>query len=504
MKHASLLKLLAGTALVLTVASSPAMAQRGHAHGDKDKKEALYPDATRKEPKLDLTSARLQKNLNEGLDALNNGDEAKAKQILQPIADDADSKYARALALQGLANIQYNSGDVKGAADTLKRAIDIGVLPNDTYFQLEYELAQFQLASEQYQAALDTLHKWRQEGRKETAQSYALEGNADYRLEKYPEAIAAIKKAQSLTDKPEASWNQILMASYAESGQGEEAAKMAEQQLAKDPTDSTALNNAVAVLMQSQKYDQAIALMEKARAAGAFKDEKNYINLAKLYLVTGQNGDHPKAAAQNAIKTLEEGMSKGVVSASYENYKLLGDAAYIGEQPGKAIDAYKKAMPMAKDGEAAVRAGQLLLSESKYSQAKDMLQQGIDKGVQHKGTAYMLLAEAERGMKHKSAAVAAMKKAAQEPETAAKAKAWLEEGGCRKVNPAKRFSEGEWTSKRTTLASYTKLLCCCTVENPSARVSSGECHPSGEFARRSVRPRHSRLTSFRIVTDGLK
>jgi hypothetical protein len=430
MKHASLLKLLAGAALALTVAGSPAIAR--DTQGSKDKKEVLYPNATRAEPKLDLKSEKEQKALNAGLEAVNNGDEAKAKELLQPIADSSKSKYAQSLALQGLANIQYNNGDTKGAAETLKRSLDIGALPNDTYFQLEYELAQFQIANEQYQAALDTLAKWRAEGKKETADSYALEGNAYYRLEKYPEAIAAIKKAQSLTDKPQASWNQILMASYAESGQSDQAAQLAEQQLAANPNDSTALNNAVAVLMQSQKYPQAIQLMEKARASGAFKTEKDYVNLAKLYLVTGQSSADPKPSAGKAIQVLEEGMSKGVVPASYENYKLLGDAAYIGEAPEKAVSAYKKAIPMAKDGEAAIRAGQLLLSESKYSEAKALIQQGIDKGVQHKGTAYMLLANAERGLKNKPAAIAAMKKAAQEPETAAKAKEWLRKAGAGK------------------------------------------------------------------------
>ncbi len=41
----------------------------------------------------------------------------------------------------------------------------------------------------------------------------------------------------------------------------------------------------------------------------------------------------------------------------------------------------------------------------------------------------MLLAESERGLKNKPAAIAAMKKAAQDPETAAKAKAWLKKAG---------------------------------------------------------------------------
>ena len=41
----------------------------------------------------------------------------------------------------------------------------------------------------------------------------------------------------------------------------------------------------------------------------------------------------------------------------------------------------------------------------------------------------MVLAEAERGLKNKQGAIAAMKKAAQDPETAAKAKAWLKNAG---------------------------------------------------------------------------
>ena len=421
MKHAPLMKLLAGAVLAATLAGQPVIS---HA-ADKDQKAALYPNATRQEPKLDLKSEKEQKALNEGLDAVNAGDDAKASSILQPLADSSDSKYAQALALQGLASVKYKAGDVKGAAQLLQKALDNGTLPNDTYFQLLFEQAQFQTASEQYQASLDTIAKWRAEGKKETADSYALEGNDYYRLEKYQQAITAIKKAQSMTDKPKATWNQILLASYAETGQSDEAAKMAQQELASNPSDPNALNNAVSVLTSAKKYPEAIQLLEKAKASGNFKDEKQYVNLAKLYLVSSQDSDDPKPNAIKAAQTLNEGMSKGVVKATSDNYKLLGDANYVADNSSKAVEAYRKAIPGAKDGEPAVRAGQLLLSENKYSEAKTLVQQGIDKGVKHKGTAYMVLAEAERGMKNKPAAIAAMKKAAQDPETSSKANAWL-------------------------------------------------------------------------------
>jgi tetratricopeptide (TPR) repeat protein len=314
----------------------------------------------------------------------------------------------------------------------LQRALANGVLPNDTYFQLEYMLAQFQLADEQYQPSLDTLAKWRAEGKKETADSYALEGNADYRLGKYPEAIAAIEKAKSLTDKPKDNWNQILMASYSESGQTEKAAALAQQQVTANPNDPNALNNAVAVLMQAQKYPEAIQLLEKARAAGSLTKEADYVNLSKLYLITAQSSNDPKPNAAKAVQVLEEGMSKGVVSTSSENYMLLGEGAEMMDDVKKAVASYGKALPNAKDGEAGIRGGHLLLTDRKFSQAKTMIQQGIDKGVKHKGSAYMLLAEAERGLKNKPAAVAAMKLAAKQPETAERAKAWLKKAGAGK------------------------------------------------------------------------
>ncbi|HZY33063.1 MAG TPA: hypothetical protein VFE75_04825, partial [Rhodanobacter sp.] len=327
--------MLASVALLLGVVSSPVLARKSD--DAKPKKEVLYPNTTRAEPKLDLTSEKDQKNLNEGLDAVNEGDKAKAEQLLQPIIDGSKSKYAQALALQGMASLQYNDNDYKGAIASLQRSLALGVMPNDTYFQLMYMLAQFQMADEQYQPALDTIAKWRAEGKKETADSYALEGNAEYRLGKYPEAIASINKAKSLTDKAEPSWDQILMASYAESGQDEKAAELAKNQLNSNPGDPNALNNAVAVLMQAHKYPEAIQMMEKARAAGTLTKDSQYVNLAKLYLITGQESADPAPNAIKAGQVLEEGMSKGVLKPDAETYVLLGQSAEIANNIDKAI-----------------------------------------------------------------------------------------------------------------------------------------------------------------------
>ena len=126
MKPFHLFRTLAGAIVALALFSSPLLARQHKA--DTDKKEALYPNATREAPKLDLTSEKDQKAINEGLDAVGAGDKAKAEQVLGPIAEGSKSKYAQALALQGLANLKYNDGDVKGAIATLQKSLAIGVM----------------------------------------------------------------------------------------------------------------------------------------------------------------------------------------------------------------------------------------------------------------------------------------------------------------------------------------------------------------------------------------
>lgn len=441
MKQPPALKKMGIAVLALALAGSAPMAL---AHGQKndttanssqktaDQKTALYPNTARQAPALDLTSQDEVDKLNKGLDASNSGDDKTAQTILQPIAEGTEgkSKYAQALALQGMASIDYHKGNVKQAIQLQKQALANGIVPNDTYFQMMYTLAQFYAADKQYQLGLDTLHKWRAEGKRETAKSYGLEGILYYRLEKYPAAIAAITKAKSMTDKPDASWDQVLSASYAESGQSDQALAMAKKELAKNPNDATTLHNAIALLMQAKKYPEALKLMEQARSNGTLKSEQDYLNMARLYMVIGENSNTNSAAdAKKAQAVLSEGMSKGTIKPSYDAYKLQGQTAAFAGDNAAAVAAYDKASAMAKDGEADLYRAQLLNEMHKYSQGRVAAKKAIKRGVKHMGSAYMLLAQSENALKNKSAAIAAMERSAQYPETKSRASAWLRKAG---------------------------------------------------------------------------
>ena len=388
-----------------------------------------YPHATRKQPAGVHASKQEADALNAGIAAANAKDSAAAQKQLQPLVDSSNA-YVKAKALQILGQVKYNSGDTKGAIALEKQAIDSNALDNDSYFMGLELLANMYIADEDYQAALSTLDQWSKESGAQSGNIEALKGNAYYRLQQYPQAVAAIQKAKSLSDKPDASWDQIEMASYFAMDKYDDAAKLAEAALAKDPNNSTLLQNVIAIYINSHQYPKALALLERARANGQIKDEAGYINMADLYNTIGQNSDNPKPDAMKAVAVLKEGMDKGIVQPGFAAYRLLGDSYGMAHDYKDAVDAYAKAAPQAKTGEVDFHRGQMLARMNRDKEARDVLKQAIAKGgFKRMGAAYLTLGNVELSLKDNAAAIAAYKQAEQDPETRASARRTLKQMG---------------------------------------------------------------------------
>ena len=380
------------------------------------KEETKYPNASRSAPKSDLSNASEQKSLQEGLDALNAGDDAKAQEQLQKLEDSSKSKYAKGIALEGLANLKFNASDYPGAIALYKQLLELNSVGNDAYFDSMYNLANAYVAAEQYQAALDQLKIWREQGKRESADSYALEGNAYYRMQKFPEAIAAIKKAQSMTDQPKDSWNSILMASLSESGKGGEASSVIEPQLQKDPKNKQLIHNALVLYVQDNQNDKALALLDREHKDGLLTEENDYVTNARFYANIGQGSENPSVATKGA-DLLQEGMTKNIVKPSFDNYKLQGDLYIVAQEQDKALAAYGKASPLASNGDIDYTRAQIIGAQQNWPEAKSMADKAIARGVTHKGKAYLLLGKLDTALGDKAGAKAAFQKAQADSET---------------------------------------------------------------------------------------
>lgn len=370
----------------------------------KEEKKNEYPNATRKEPKLEMSSGT-QRDLSKALDLVNEDKYDEATPLLQKILSDSHaSKYARALALEAEGQIASGKQDDAAAIAHFREAYALDALPNNQQFQVLYNIAIIQIQSEKYQDALTTLDEWFKATGAQKPEAYALQGNAYYRLEKYQQAVDAIKKALSLSDKPSDSWYQILMASYAELQQYDQAAQVLEQQLAKDPNNGKLMTQLATVYVQAKQDEKAVQILAKAKDKGLLTSENDYKLMAEIYDQT----EKPKEAAA----ALSEGFAKNIVKPSYEMYKLLGDSYALANDDKNAIDAYAKASAMAKDGNVDYVRGSLLLNNDRGKEAVEALRQAIAKGgLKKPGETYILLGDAENNVDNTKAAIDAWEKA---------------------------------------------------------------------------------------------
>jgi tetratricopeptide (TPR) repeat protein len=351
----------------------------------KEEKADTYPNATRKDPGA-KASAKATPKLQKMMKLYDDEKPAEARAIADEIIGNAAfNAYDHAFAAQIAAQIAYEADDANGAIAYLDKAMAFEGLDNNGHYNALLMKAQLQLQEDKYAEGLATIDRFLNETKSQKPEHLVIKGNALYRLEKYPEAATVLKQAIDASPEPRADWQQLLMAAYAESGQGDQAIAMAEKVAAKSPSDKRAQMNLVAVYLQADKYDQAAAVLEKLRAAGQFTEDRDYRQLYSTYL--NSEGKEKQAAA-----VVQEGLDKGILKPDPQSYLALAQSYYFSEQPGPAIEAYKKAAPLDDDGETDLNLARLLWQESRIPEAKEAAKQAIAKGLKKPDDAKKILA----------------------------------------------------------------------------------------------------------------
>lgn len=346
---------------------------------------ALYPEATRQEPEA-KASAKLSAKLKKMFDAYDNNDAAKTTAIADEVIADANANtYDRAIAARIAGASLLNNDDVRAKA-YLQKALEFNGLNNNEHYETMQLIAQLQLQNEQYAEGLATMEKFLAETRSQKPENLVLKGNALYRLERYPEAAAVLKQAIAAAPEPKADWLQLLMGSYFEMDQPGEAAKIAEGLLAKNPNDKKLQMNLTSIYMEANQTDKAAAMLEKIRAGGQLTEDKDYRNLYALYL----NSDGKE---KEAIAVINEGLQKGILKPDHQTYLALAQAYYFSDQPAQSIEAYKKAAPLATDGETYLNLAKVLWQEGRMAEAKQAAQQALNKGLKKPEDARKILAQ---------------------------------------------------------------------------------------------------------------
>ena len=359
-------------------------AERNQKKGS-EKQEVMYPDATREDPKA-KGAAKVQAKLQKLIGVYNKDDFAAARtQADELLANPAANDYDKAVAAQLASQAAYNLDDTPATVAYLKQALQLNALDNNNHYQLMYMLAQVQLQEDQYAEGLATLDRYLTETKSKKPEDFALKGQGLYQAERYAEAIPALKQAIETSPEPKDNWQQLLMASYAETGQSGDAIQMAEKIAAKAPTDKKAQMNLATVYLQADKFDQAAAVLEKLRTGGLMTDEKDYRQLYTTYA----NMDGKE---KEVIAVINDGMQKGILKPDQQTYLALAQSYYYSDQIAPAIEAWRKAAPLSKDGETYLNLAKVLWQENRIPEAKQAAKSALEKGIKKPEEAKKIIA----------------------------------------------------------------------------------------------------------------
>lgn len=359
-------------------------AERSQKKGS-EKQEVMYPDATREEPKA-KGAAKVQAKLQKLVEVYRKDDFAATRtQADELLANPAANDYDKAVAAQLGSQAAYNLDDTPATVAYLKQALQLNALDNNNHYQLMYMLAQVQLQEDQYTEGLATLDRYLTETKSTKPEDLALKGQGLYQAERYAEAIPVLKQAIETSPEPKDNWQQLLMASYAETGKSGDAIQMAEKIAAKAPTDKKAQMNLAAVYLQADKFEQAAAILEKLRAGGLMTDEKDYRQLYTTYA----NMDGKE---KEVIAVINDGMGKGILKPDQQTYLALAQSYYYSDQIPPAIEAWQKAAPLSKDGETYLNLAKVLWQEDRIPEAKQAAKSALEKGIKKPEEAKKIIA----------------------------------------------------------------------------------------------------------------
>lgn len=352
---------------------SPDRSERRSSRQAPQKAEALYPNSTREEPGV-AASQRLLKQLNTLSEASNESDAAKGLPVADEIlANSAANTYDKSMAALLAGQLLLNE-DNERAVTYLNQAVETGGLDNNNHFQAMLIVAQLHAQENQYDQALASLDRYITESGSTDPKDQALKGNLLYRLERYPDAIATLKPLVDAGGEVDPQWQQILMASYAESGNNAEATRLAEQVAQATPDDKRSQVNLAVSYLQTDQNDKAIEVFERLRASGQLTEEGEYRNLYALYL----NSENKE---REAIAVINEGLQKNILKEDYRTMAALGQANYFSEQIEPAIAAWRKAAPLAENGDTYLNLARVLHQEGRADEAKEAARQAIAKGL---------------------------------------------------------------------------------------------------------------------------
>lgn len=250
--------------------------------------------------------------------------------------------YESANVLQTMAHIKSATEEYPEAITFFEEAVALNSLPNRAHFDMMFTIAQLYMLLEQYERGLQALDAWAAVVDEIKPAAYIVRASAHSALENYRPALEAIKKAIAMSVEPKESWYNLQLAMHFELKELPEAADTLEILVRIAPNKKNYWMQLHSILFTLKRDQEALAVLALAHRKGLLDKEMDYKQLFNIY-------GYMKIPYKSA-QVMQEGLDKGIVEPTKENWESLANAYYGAQELDQAIVAFQKAAEQALDG----------------------------------------------------------------------------------------------------------------------------------------------------------
>jgi Tfp pilus assembly protein PilF len=356
--------------LGFAILSAPAGAQRA----SDEQQEGAPPSQN-----LDAITARI---LGEAIEFFNMDNYAAARQSLGELNFEKLSPYERGRVEQLLAGMAFAEDNYAEAREHLEAAIASGGLNEVELGSNRFQIAQSYMAEENWAQGAAALESWFETAVNPNSSAYYLlavayyqqaaeaSGNAATRL--YDRALPPAIRAVELTEQPQESWIQLVVALMLQKEDYRGAVPWIERMVAIAPDKKGHWMQLSSVYQEIEEFPKALAVTQLAYTAGLLTEDSEIRRLADLLVYN----EIPYRGGQ----ILEQAIADGKMKPDAALYEKLANCWMAAGEFDKSVPPLTRAAELATTGDLYVRLGEVHVQREDWAAAQSALEKGLGKG----------------------------------------------------------------------------------------------------------------------------
>ncbi|MBW2294771.1 MAG: tetratricopeptide repeat protein [Deltaproteobacteria bacterium] len=308
--------------------------------------------------------------------------------------------------------------DLPAARDYFEQTIALGVLDADKRADHRFMIAQMYMQQENWAQVIIHLNKWFTLEDNPNANSYYFLALAHWQSEDTDSALESVSKAVALSDEPQESWLQLLLATRLTRKEYKESIPVLDELIRRYPKKIYWIQLST-VYGALGDYEESLIPLQLAYTQSLLTEDSEIRRLAELLLYL----ELPIRAAH----VMNSGLDNQIVEEDSKYFELLSNSFILAREYDKAVAPLMHAADLADGGRIYQRLAEVHIQRERWEEAAEALGLALEKGnLPEPGQATLLMGIALYSQKKPGEALTWFGKAKKFSETKHEAEVWLQ------------------------------------------------------------------------------